>query len=143
MLPTLVYLVGRFNHGVRRELQRRLAPPELSVSELSALSALLHPPGVSSAQLARQSLISAPEMNDVISRLERRGLIQRRIDPALGRRVLSGLTPAGHGVLRRVTPIVEAVETELLQDVPEPEREIVLRGLAAAVRRLAWIETAS
>jgi hypothetical protein len=38
-------------------------------------------------------------------------------------------SPAGHGPLRRVDPSVEALQIELLQDVPEAERDAVVRGL--------------
>lgn len=135
--PTLVYLVGRLNQGVRRELQRRLAPHELSVPELTALSVLQRRPGLSNAQLARRSLITPQSMNDVVTALERRGLVERSLDPSHSRILQTRLTRAGHGMLRRVTPIVDALQEELLQDVPEPDREVVVRGMAAAMRRLS------
>jgi len=135
--PTLVYLVGRVNQGVRRELQRRLAPHELSVPELTAMSVLQRRPGLSNAQLARRSMITPQSMNDVVAELERRGLVTRRADPSHGRILRARLTPAGHGMLRRVSPAVDALQAELLRDVSEADREIVVRGLVAAMRRLS------
>lgn len=138
--PTLVYLVGRLNHGIRRELQRRLATHELSLPELTALSGLQRRPGLSTAQLARRSLVTPQAMNIIIAELETRGLVQRRVDPSHRRILEARLTPAGHGLLRRVDPIVEALQTELLQDVPKAERDAVVRGLTAVMRRLVMIE---
>ncbi len=135
--PTLVYLVGRINQGVRRELQRRLAKHELSVPDLTVLSVLQRRPGLSNAQLARRSLITPQAMNDVVARLERRELVERRVDPSHRGILLTRLTPAGHGMLRRVRPIVDGLQEELLQDVPAAEREVVVRGLASVVGRLS------
>jgi DNA-binding MarR family transcriptional regulator len=104
MLPTLVYLVGRVDHGVRRELQRRLAPHELSVPELTALSVLQRQPGLSIAQIARRSLVSPQAMGYVILALEQGGLVQRHADPLHGRMLRARLTPAGLGKLRHVNP---------------------------------------
>ncbi len=38
--PSLVYVVGRVNQGVRRELRKALAPWGLTVPELTTLSVL-------------------------------------------------------------------------------------------------------
>lgn len=139
--PTVVYLVGRLNHGIRRELQRRLATHNLSLPELTALSGLQRRPGLSTAQLARGSLVTPQAMNAIIAELEARDLVERRVDPSHRRILQARLTPAGRGLLRRVDPIVETLQTELLQDVPEAEREAVVRGLTAVMRRLSMIET--
>lgn len=139
---TLVYLVGRLSHGIRRELQRRLASHKLSVPELTALSGLQHRPGHSTAQLARRSLVTPQAMSITIAELERRGLVQRRVDPSHRRILQVRLTPAGRRLLRLIAPVVEALQTELLQDVPEAERDGVIRGLTAVMRRLSMIEGA-
>lgn len=138
---TLVYLIGRLEHGIRRELQRRLAPHQLSVAELTALSGLQRRPGLSTAQLARGSLVTPQAMNLIIAGLEQRGLVERRVDPSHRRALPTQLTPAGHRRLRQVDRIVEAVQTELLQDVPEAEREVLVRALTAAMRRLSLPNT--
>jgi DNA-binding MarR family transcriptional regulator len=135
--PTLVYLVGRVDRGIRRELQRRLVNHELSIPELTTLSVLQRRPGLSNAQLARRALITPQSMNDVVAGLEQRGLVERRVDPSHNRILQTRLTPAGRGMLRRVTPIVEALQADLLQDVPDEDREVVIQGLVAAMRRLS------
>jgi len=54
--PTLVYVVGRVNQGVRRELRKALSPWRLTVPELTTLSVLRTRPGLSNAQLSRRAL---------------------------------------------------------------------------------------
>ena len=81
-------------------------------------------------------------MSITIAELERRGLVQRRVDPSHRRILQVRLTPAGRRLLRLIAPVVEALQTELLQDVPEAERDGVIRGLTAVMRRLSMIEGA-
>ena len=135
--PTFVYLVGRLNQGVRRELQQRLSPHGLSVPQFTVLSVLKSRPGLSNAQLARRSLITPQSMNVIVAELEERDLVERRVDPAHNRILQTRLTAKGRGMVRRVAPIAQALQAELLQDVPDHERDIVVRGLEKAMRRLS------
>jgi DNA-binding MarR family transcriptional regulator len=135
--PTFVYLVGRLNQGVKRELQQRLSAHALSVPEFTVLSVLQRRPGLSNAQLARRSLITPQSMNVIVAELEQRNLVERRMDPAHNRILQTRLTPKGRGMLRRAAPIADALQDELMQDVPAHERDIVVRGLANAMRRLS------
>ena len=134
--PTLVYLIGRLDQGVRRQLRQLLAPHGLSVPELTVLSVLQRRPGLSNAQLARRALITPQSMNDVVAGLESRGLVKRTVDPSHGRILLTRLTPAGHGMLRRVTPSINALQAQLLEDIPAAERDVVVRGLISVMQRL-------
>jgi DNA-binding MarR family transcriptional regulator len=135
--PSLVYMIGRINQGIRRELQQRLVRWELSVPELTVLSVLQRRPGLSNAQLARRSMITPQSMNEIVAGLEQRGLVARRADPAHGGILQTRLTPAGRGLLRRVQPTVDELQDKLLAEVPSAEREIVIRGFAAAMRALS------
>jgi DNA-binding MarR family transcriptional regulator len=78
---SLIYIVGRVNQGVRREMRARLAPLNLSVQEYTALSVLRARPGLSNAQLARRSLVTPQSMIEILAKLERRGLVKRAVDP--------------------------------------------------------------
>ncbi|UGS36906.1 MarR family winged helix-turn-helix transcriptional regulator [Capillimicrobium parvum] len=134
--PSLVYVVGRVNQGVRRELRKALAPWGLSVPELTALSVLRARPGLSNAQLSRRSLMTPQSMNDVVAELERRGLVERTVDPSHARILRTRLTHAGEELLAQVDPVVGALQDEMLADVPPEHREIVLDGLISCMRTL-------
>lgn len=134
--PSLVYVVGRVNQGVRRELRKALAPWELSVPELTALSVLRTRPGLSNAQLARRSLTTPQSMNEVIAALEARGLVARTVDPSHGRILRTRLTPEGEQLLQEVDPVVHALQDEMLSGVPPEHREIVLAGLVSCMQSL-------
>lgn len=134
--PSLVYVVGRVNQGVRRELRKALAPYGLSVPELTALSVLRARPGLSNAQLSRRSLMTPQSMNDVVAELERRGLVERTVDPSHARILRTRVTEDGQQLLARVDPVVDALQAEMLADVPPEHREIVLEGLMSCMRTL-------
>jgi DNA-binding MarR family transcriptional regulator len=134
--PSLVYVVGRVNQGVRRELRKALAPWNLSVPELTALSVLRTRPGLSNAQLSRRSLMTPQSMNDVVAELERRGLVERTVDPSHARILRTRLTRAGQELLSQVDPVVGALQDEMLADVPPEHREIVLEGLISCMHSL-------
>jgi len=136
LAPSLVYVVGRVNQGVRRELRKALAPLGLSVPELTALSVLRTRPGLSNAQLARRSLTTPQSMNEVVASLEARGLVARTVDPSHGRILRTELTPEGERLLEAVDPVVDALQDEMLAAVPPEHREIVLEGLIACMRSL-------
>lgn len=134
--PSLAYVIGRVDQGVRRELRRRLEPFGLSVPQYTALSILDAVPGLSNAQLARRSLITPPAMLEVLGALERRALVVRHRDPAHGRIRRAELTPEGRRLLRAAAREVDRLSDELLEPVPDDERDVVRRGLVAVMDRL-------
>ncbi len=134
--PSLAYVIGRVDQGVRREMRRRLEPFGLSVPEYTALSILDAVPGLSNAQLARRSLITPPAMLEVLASLERRGLVERHNDPAHARIRRAELTEEGTRTLRASSREVDHLSDELLDAVPADDRDAVRRGLVAVMNRL-------
>ena len=76
--PRTSYLVARLDRLVRSQLSDVLELFDLSVPQYTLLSVLEHRPGLSNAQLARRSYITAQAMHQVVNGLEERGLITRR-----------------------------------------------------------------
>ena len=134
--PSLAYVIGRVDQGVRREMRRRLEPFGLSVPEYTALSILDAVPGLSNAQLARRSLITPPAMLEVLASLERRGLAERHNDPTHARIRRAELTDEGTRTLRASSREVDRLSDELLDAVPADDRDAVRRGLVAVMNRL-------
>jgi DNA-binding MarR family transcriptional regulator len=135
--PSLIYVVGRVDRGLRTELARRLRPWELSVAQFTALSVLARRPGLSNAQLARRSLISPQAMSEVLAALERRGLVARSADPAHARIRNATLTADGEAAVRAAARVAGQLQDELLADVPVGERDVLVAGLTRCMRVLA------
>jgi DNA-binding MarR family transcriptional regulator len=131
MEPRVSYLVGRLDRVVGRRLAGALAPHELSLQEYTTLSVLRARSGLSNAQLARRSLITPQAMNEVLARLEQRGLVRRHPDPAHGRVRPAELTAAGKRLLARADRGVDVVEREIFGGV---DRDRLRELLVAALR---------
>lgn len=133
---SFVYLVGRVNHGLRGEMRARLGRWQLSVPEFTAMSILERRPDLSNAQLARRSLVTPQAMIEILGGLERRGLVEREVDPAHSRILRARLTAAGHELLAAVEPAIDAIEDELMTDIGPDQRQIAYDVLFEAMRRL-------
>ena len=83
-----------------RRMRQVQADGELTLPESSALTRLDRGGPATSSALARLEQISPQSMGATLSALEARGLVERRPDPADGRRVVISLSEAGLQALR-------------------------------------------
>jgi DNA-binding MarR family transcriptional regulator len=135
--PAFIYVVGRVEQGIRREMRTRLAQCGLSVQEYTALSVLGARPGLSNAQLARRSLVTPQSMIEILSRLERRELVVRHPDAKHARILRGHLTRRGRNLLRDADRAVAGIQEQILADVPQRDRAILIEGMRAVMNRLS------
>ncbi len=76
-------------------------------------------------------------MASLLNTLERRGLVERRPHPTDGRKILVDLTPLAQPIIDSQLPVIHAVITEAVAEVPEADREPLLRSLSLIKTRLA------
>jgi DNA-binding MarR family transcriptional regulator len=133
---SLVYVVGRVNQGIRREMRQHLGQWELGVPEFTALSILRRRPGLSNAQLARRSMVTPQTMIEILAGLEARGLVQRAGDPDHGRILRAQLTRAGEQLLDSTEPGIEQIQEKILAGVPKRQQQIVMDVMLRAMERL-------
>lgn len=133
----MLYIVGRVNQGIRREMRARLTPWTLSVQQYTTLSILEGRPGLSNAQLSRRALVTPQSMLEILATLEERGLVKRAVDPGHALILRAELTDEGHEVLAEANPAVQAIEDELLDGVSPRERDIAARVMLRAMTRLS------
>lgn len=135
--PMLLYLVKQVELAVRSRLDDLLRPEGLTALQYTALTVLERHPDLSSAQLARNSFVTAQSMADMVTALEARGLIRRHRDQADRRRLVVALTASGHNLLDRYRADVAAVEAEMLVGLEAPEIACLRAGLRACRANLA------
>jgi DNA-binding MarR family transcriptional regulator len=133
---SLVYVIGRLNHGIRKEMRRDLAEWKLSVPEFTALSILKRRSGLSNAQLARRTMVTPQSMIEILAGLESRGLVERTVDPNHGRILRSELTADGERVVSAALLKINEIQDQLLDGVPDEQREHVLGVMLQAMQRL-------
>ena len=126
--PTLLYAVKQLELAVRSQLDEVLKPYGVTTTQYTALTVLDHRGDVTSAALARRSFVTAQTMGDVVTALERQGLIQRHADPAHRRRLTITLTATGHVFLEKVRHAIDDVEVLMTQGI-SPDSVELFRGL--------------
>jgi len=131
--PRISYLVARLDRLVRSQLADVLEPFELSVPQYTLLSVIEHRPGLSNAQLARRSYITAQAMHQVVNGLEERGLIARRVSPDHGRIQLTELTDDGVAMLKACDEEVTLLEERIFGSVGEQGEDRLRDLLEAAI----------
>src|SRR5690349_23706656 len=108
--PSVLYLVKQLELVVRARLDEIVRAGGITALQYTALTVLERHDGLSAAQLARDSFVTAQTMADMVRNLETRGLIDRERNAANRRELLIHLTPAGRALLDRFAQPVRALE---------------------------------
>jgi DNA-binding MarR family transcriptional regulator len=120
--PSLMYAIKQVELAARAHMDELVKPVGITALQYTALTVLRRHDGLSSAQLARNSFVTAQSMADMVTALERRGLIVRRRDPDNRRALLISLTCAGHELLAAQDAAMTALEERMLSDLSERQR---------------------
>lgn len=134
--PRLSYVIARLERILRQRIAKGIEPYELNVPQYTALSILGRRSGLSNAQLARRTYISPQAMNQVLDQLTQAGLVERHPHATHGRILETELTDEGRSVLERCDAAVDAVEAEMLQDIPAEDHSALVQMLVTCVRSL-------
>ena len=129
--PKLLYLVKQLELAVRSHLDNLLRPAGLTALQYTALTVLERHPDLSTAELARNSFVTAQSMADMVTALEGRGLIERHRDRADRRRLVVALTAAGRDLLDRYRDEVDALEQQMLAGLTKAQVAGLRRSLRA------------
>ena len=123
---------------VQGVLARAAAEQDVSVIQLRLLGILRdRQPGM--LQLARHLGLDKSSMTGLVTRAEKRGLVQRLPSPHDGRGVLVGLTPAGRELAERGAAEVDRQITALAESLTGGEHALV-QALAAKLLRAAPVQ---
>ncbi|MDL4816256.1 MarR family winged helix-turn-helix transcriptional regulator [Actinomadura opuntiae] len=115
--PSLLYLVKRLELLVRSRLEELVKPVGITALQYTALTVLERHDGLSAAQLARDSFVTAQSMADMVRALETRGLVRRERNPANRRELLILLTGAGRALLDDLAGPVRELEEHMIRDL--------------------------
>ncbi|WP_112248587.1 MarR family winged helix-turn-helix transcriptional regulator [Kribbella monticola] len=119
----VTFLVRHAWLSMRSAVAAALAEHELSVPQYGTLLILSHQPGCTIAEIGRKVGTARQSANELITGMERAGLIERQANPNDRRSQLVHLTAAGKTRLAAATPAVRAVEEELEADFSPADRE--------------------
>jgi len=138
--PSLLYVMKQVELAVRAELDEIAKPAGLTALQYTALTVLERHPNLTSAQLARNSFVTAQAMADMVAALQERGLVERHRDEQDRRRLVLALTAQGRRLLGTLRDTVAALEDRMLVGLTDHQiaqlRQSLLSCRAALSGRL-------
>ena len=131
------YALKQASSALRAAMDTALDPLGLTVSQYSCLELLGQRPGLSGSELARGVFVTRQSMQTLLQGLQDRGLVERPESAPHGRALPAGLTRRGAAVLAEASRAVAAVETRMVQALPDRDRRRLLADLRTCVTALA------
>ena len=117
--------VSRLAHHLDMGRKTAFAKSNLESWEFDVLASLRRagkPYALLPRELIRENLVTSGTMTNRIDRLEKRGLVSRRPDPADGRSIIVSLTQAGKELVAAAFTELLNLEAELLADLSATEQ---------------------
>lgn len=127
------HLARRFNQiclGVTAEI---LEPEGLTPLLYAVISDLCEQPGMGQRQLAMRLGVHPVSAGQMIDDLEKKGLVDRRIDPRDRRARVLRLTPRGAALRQRLRPSLLANQEQLLSSLSPAERKSLIAMLVRLI----------
>lgn len=120
----------------RQLMHRAFAKQCLHPAQAICVWALAHHGELTQSELADVLILSRPSVTRLLQRMERAGLVSRRVDDADGRQVRVALTPAGQELQQRLHEATAEYTQSTLALLPDADRAELARILPLW-RRLA------
>jgi DNA-binding MarR family transcriptional regulator len=119
---------------------RALSGYQLSPAARQAL-AVLDGAGepLSPTEIARRLIVTTASVTSLLDTLERRGLVERRADPADRRRLLVAITPPAQELVRQYVPEVVALQGAVMNGISEEDRQQLIAVLTRIREAIAAV----
>ena len=134
--PSMGYLMHWAARLLRRLADRRLKPLGLSSGHLPVITELMHRSEMSQKELTVAAAIEQPTMAEMLLRMERDDIIQRRADPQDKRSTLISLTPTTLKNIDRIKDVIQSINRDALGALPKRERQPFLRQVTDMISSL-------
>ncbi|KOU61759.1 MarR family transcriptional regulator [Streptomyces sp. MMG1533] len=135
--PSLLYMVKQVELVVRSHLDDLVKPSGITALQYTALTVLERHDGLSAAQLARDSFVTAQSIADLVRSLENRGLVRRERNPRNRRELLILLTDAGRELLALHEGPVRELEERMVRELTAHQSEQFRQALSKAWHALS------
>lgn len=135
--PSLLYMVKQVELVVRSHLDELVKPSGITALQYTALTVLERHDGLSAAQLARDSFVTAQSIADLVRSLENRGLVRRERNPRNRRELLILLSDAGRALLAEHEGPVRELEERMVRDLTAHQAQQLRQALTKAWQALS------
>lgn len=119
----LGFLLYRAMAVLRPQVAAELKPLGIGLPEFVCMRILSQHPGLTSAELARGTHVSAQAMNQVLHGLEDRGALSRPPSTPAGRAMPAQLTRRGKALLKRAEAAVHVADERILTRLAGDEQK--------------------
>ncbi|MFB7091410.1 MarR family winged helix-turn-helix transcriptional regulator [Streptomyces sp. NPDC056296] len=112
VFPTIGYLAWQASQNIAAKLERELRALDLTLAQYNALLHTVRSPGLSSADIARRSGLTAQSMGAAVNQLIGRGLLRREPHPTSRRSMCLFATDEGHAAGTRADAVADRITAE-------------------------------
>jgi DNA-binding MarR family transcriptional regulator len=109
---------------------------DLTPRQLAVLLTVAHNEGLSQTGLVERTGIDRSTLADIVRRMQRKGLLQRRRTKEDARAYAVKLTDEGRKVLRAAEPLAKRVDERVLEALPNRQRDQFIDELQSIVDTL-------
>jgi DNA-binding MarR family transcriptional regulator len=127
--PSLLYMIKQLELVVRSHLDDIVKPAGITALQYTALTVLERHDGLSAAQLARDSFVTAQSIADLVRSLESRGLVRRERLPENRRELRICLTDQGRALLADHAAQVADLEQQMTASLSTRDADQLRRSL--------------
>ncbi len=128
----LLFLLNQASFALGNEMASRLAEVGITPRHYCVLTHALEE-DLTQIRLAERSMLDKTTMVVTLDELEKAGLAERRPSPADRRARIVAVTPKGAGAIAAAGQIVDEMQRELLEALPEDQREVFAGALQQLV----------
>jgi MarR family transcriptional regulator, temperature-dependent positive regulator of motility len=131
-----IHLLHRAHQAVGQVFTMGMLTSDLTPRQLAVLVAVAENEGLSQTDLVERTGIDRSTLADIVKRLTRKRLLQRRRTKEDARAYAVKLTAEGQRMLRSTEPLAKRVDQRILDALPTKQRDQFVSALASIVSTL-------
>ena len=134
--PLFCLLIKNIWQKLARYYNQRLAPYDLTVPKALLLLEISPDSGENPKSLTAKLDLESSSMTGLLDRLEKKGLVERRRDPADRRGILIFLTPTGIQARQTIQSLVEELDRKLQETLASEDIKAFRRVITAINKQI-------
>jgi DNA-binding MarR family transcriptional regulator len=131
-----IHLLHRAGQGAEAIFETEIKDSDLTPRQLAVLITVAHNEGLNQTGLVDRTGIDRSTIADLVRRLQKKGLLQRRRTKEDARAYAVKLTDEGRRVLRTAEPLAKKVDERILDALPAKQRREFIERLTTIVDSL-------
>jgi DNA-binding MarR family transcriptional regulator len=131
-----IHLLHRASQAVEDVFASEVEVESLTPRQLAVLMTVAQNEGLSQTEIVDRTGIDRSTLADIVRRLQKKGLLQRRRTKEDARAYAVKLTEEGRRVLGTAEPLAKRVDDRILCTLPAKQRDQFMRALASIVSTL-------